>query len=75
VTLADDLSHLEAAEYWRKIFWYVGIPIGILVGINTYYLEKEHHEHLQEHPHEPPNYPHLHIRSKVSMKIIIISDI
>ena len=55
---------VEAAEYWRKVFWYVGIPVGILISVNTYYLEKEHHEHLEAHPHEPEPYPHLRIRSK-----------
>lgn len=65
----QEISHSneakKTAEHWRRILWYVGVPLTILVGINTYYLEKEHAEHLQEHPYKPPNYPHLHIRNKV----------
>lgn len=43
----------------------MGIPLTILIGINTYFLELEHAEHLREHPHEVPAYPHLRVRNKV----------
>ena len=59
------LFYVEAAEYWRRVLWYVGAPLTILIGINTYYLEMEHARHLEEHPHIPADYPHLRIRNKV----------
>lgn len=56
---------LETAEYWRKVFLFVGLPIIGIVGYNAYLLEMEHFEHLE---HEPPNqipYSYLKIRTKV----------
>lgn len=57
---------IETAEYWRRILWYVGVPLTLLIAVNTYFLEKEHDQHLEEHPHVPPTYDHLHIRNKVA---------
>lgn len=67
--LLADLEHrLDAektANMWRKIFWYVGVPAMGLLGLNTYYLEKEHFHHLHEHPVDHIAYPHMRIRNKV----------
>jgi hypothetical protein len=36
-----------------------------LIGWNAYNLEMEHLEHIEEHPPEFINYPHLRIIGKV----------
>lgn len=60
---------IESAEYWRKVLWYIGVPLTILVSINTYFLEMEHSAHLKEHPREVPAYPHLRVRNKVYLLV------
>lgn len=42
------------ADLWRKISIYVFVPTLLLVGINTYFIEKEHAEH-RKHLLETPD--------------------
>lgn len=55
---------VETAEYWRKVFLFVGLPIIGLVGVNTYLLEREHFEHLEHEPVNQTPYDYLKIRAK-----------
>lgn len=41
------------ADLWRKISLYVFVPALLLVGINTYFIEKEHAEHREHLLHTP----------------------
>jgi hypothetical protein len=68
--LKEDLEHRKesgrAAKFYKRLFWYVGVPTMLLVGWNAYRLEMEHLRHLEEHPLEFVPYPHLRILNKVS---------
>lgn len=56
---------IETAEYWRKVFLFIGLPIIGLVAANTYFLEMKHFEHLEHEPVNQVPYEHLKIRAKV----------
>ena len=56
---------IEAGNYWRNLFLFIGVPSIALVAVNTYYLEKEHEKHLEEHAPEQIPYEHMRIRTKV----------
>lgn len=56
---------IETAEYWRKVFLFIGLPIIGVVAYNTYLIEMAHFEHLEEHPVNQVPYEYLKIRSKV----------
>jgi hypothetical protein len=47
-----------------RVFWFVGLPLTIICGINTFYLEKKHLEHLDD-PNDRPAYEYMRIRTKV----------
>lgn len=50
-----------------RIFWFVGLPLTFLAGVNTFYLEKKHYDHIAEVGYEErPAYDHMRIRTKVS---------
>lgn len=63
---------IETAEYWRKIFLFIGLPVIGIVGFNTYLLEKEHFEHLEEHPVNGVPYDYLKIRTKVHLIFTVL---
>ncbi len=47
------------------MFWLLGVPAMALTGVNTYYAERKHMHHLEEHPHVPAPYDYLRVRTKV----------
>lgn len=63
-------SLLETADYWKKIFWFIGVPIIGLTAVNAYFLETKHMEHLEEHPVNQVPYDYLKIRSKVENNVM-----
>ena len=58
---------IEAANFYTRLFWIVGVPVMGLIGWNAYKMEMEHLKHLEEHPVEKGiDYAHLKIMNKVS---------
>jgi hypothetical protein len=58
---------VEAAKHWKRVFWYVGVPLLGLTGYNAYKLETEEWKHFEEHPPRIYPYPHLQIFNKVHL--------
>lgn len=40
------------------------MPLVGLTGMNAYYRERAHRQHLEEHPYTPPDYPYMRIRTR-----------
>ncbi|CAG2121457.1 unnamed protein product, partial [Medioppia subpectinata] len=55
-------AHEPNPELWWKIFFFVCIPAIGLSGLNTYLLEKEHHEHYVRPEFKP--YEYMRIRTR-----------
>lgn len=70
-TLLFIIYSLESGNYWKRLFLFIGIPSIVLVGINTYFIEKKHGKHLEEHPPKFTPYEHMKIRTKVNKRISI----
>ena len=56
ITIADSVA------LWRNLTYFVALPAVVLVSINTYLVEKEHHKHFKRP--EFIAYDHLRIRTK-----------
>ncbi|KIY50569.1 COX6A, subunit VIa of cytochrome c oxidase [Fistulina hepatica ATCC 64428] len=66
-----DAHHLQTAELWRKISYFVCLPAILLVSYTAYNKESEHKHHLDHLAHEnggaipqPPEYEYLNRRGK-----------
>ena len=64
-TLAEETHALGTMYLWKKISFFVAVPMMGLCVYNAYTKEKEHAKHIEEHgrPEFVP-YAHLRIRSK-----------
>lgn len=58
---------VEAAEHWKRVFWFIGAPLILLTGYNAYMLETSEWRHWEEHPPRTYPFPHLHIFVKVPL--------
>ncbi|XP_054161774.1 cytochrome c oxidase subunit 6A1, mitochondrial-like [Oppia nitens] len=61
-TASSHAKHEPNPDLWKKLFIFVCIPAIGLSGLNTYLVEKEHHEHF-ERP-EFKQYEYMRIRTK-----------
>lgn len=51
------------------VFYYIGLPLILLAGLNAYYYEIEHENHLQlEGEKEYVAYPYLNMKATVSLE-------
>lgn len=56
---------IKSANFWIRVFWFVGIPVIAGTGYYVYQEEMAHYKHLEEHPPEKIKYPYMKWRVKV----------
>ena len=62
---AEEEHAAKTTITWRNISLFIAIPAVLLVGVNAFKKEQEHHRHREEHGKpEFIEYSHLRIRSK-----------
>ncbi|KAM0683808.1 Cytochrome c oxidase subunit 6A1 [Mitosporidium daphniae] len=59
--IIEQANAFRQAQRYKNMFWYIGLPLIGLAGLNAYFMTGE--EELHEHP-EYVAYPHLRLRLK-----------
>ena len=44
---ASEAHAAGSSDLWRKISFYIALPLIAVVSVNTWNLEKEHHAHME----------------------------